>query len=272
MSGYDLKLREHVLAAIDEGRSQQEVAKQFGMSDRTVRRYLRLAQATGSVAARPHAGGPPKLLSGDDTAVLAQLRADDPQATLGVLASRLEERRGVRASTSMIARTLKSMGLRHIRPRRTRASLVRKVDKPVSRKYTVGPVLQEPQNLGRRAYPTDLSDAQWGILKPLIPTCKPGGRPERWSRRELVNAMLYIVRNGNTWRSLPHDLPPWSTVYSYFRKWRISGLWAKINDELRRQTRRQAGRSPSPTAVVMDSQSAHTTEKGGPMVGTATNA
>jgi transposase len=84
--------------------------------------------------------------------------------------------------------------------------------------------------------------------------------------------MLYVLHNGCTWRALPHDLPPWSTVYSYFRKWRISGLWREINDQLRSRSRQHAGRAVFPTAAIMDSQSAHTTEKGGLADGTAINA
>jgi transposase len=108
-------------------------------------------------------------------------------------------------------------------------------------------------------------DSEWAILEPMIPRTLPGGRPEEWSRRELVNAMFYVLKNGCTWRSLPHDFPPWSTVYSYFRKWRISGLWQQINDALRPRVRKKVGKSATPSAGIMDSQSARTTEKGGPV-------
>jgi transposase len=124
----------------------------------------------------------------------------------------------------------------------------------------------------RRAYPSDLTDAQWALIEPLIPKCKSGGRPEAHSRRELVNAMLYVLHNGCTWRALPHDLPPWPTVYTYFRQWRMSGLWKGVNDHLRSRVRLAAGRETLPRAAIMDSQSARTTEKGGPAAGTATNA
>jgi transposase len=124
----------------------------------------------------------------------------------------------------------------------------------------------------RRAYPSDLTDAQWALIEPLIPKCKSGGRPEAHSRRELVNAMLYVLHNGCTWRALPHDLPPWPTVYTYFRQWRMSGLWKGVNDHLRSRVRLAAGRETLSRAAIMDSQSARTTEKGGPAAGTATNA
>jgi transposase len=80
---------------------------------------------------------------------------------------------------------------------------------------------------GRRRYPTDLTDAEWQLLAPLIPAPKPGGRPPIHDRRELVNAMAYWVRAGCAWRLLPHDLPPWQTVYHYFRSWRQQELWSR---------------------------------------------
>jgi transposase len=128
-----------------------------------------------------------------------------------------------------------------------------------------------PDLPGRRAYPSDLTDAQWALIEPLVPKCKSGGRPEAHSRRELVNAMLYVLHNGCTWRALPHDFPPWPTVYTYFRLWRMSGLWKTLNDHLRSRIRHDAGRATSPSAAIMDSQSARTTEKGGFAAGTATN-
>ena len=75
----------------------------------------------------------------------------------------------------------------------------------------------------RRRYPTDLSDAEWGLVEPLIPPVKPGGRPALHQRREIVDALAYWLRAGCAWRLLPHDLPPWKTVYHYFRTWRLEG-------------------------------------------------
>jgi putative transposase len=115
----------------------------------------------------------------------------------------------------------------------------------------------------RQRYPTDLTDGQWAVLAPHVPPAKPGGRPRSADAREVVNAILYHLRNGGTWRSLPHDLPPWKTVYHYFRAWRVDGTWERIHEALRVEVRRASGRDPSPSAAILDSQSVTTTEKGG---------
>jgi transposase len=116
----------------------------------------------------------------------------------------------------------------------------------------------------RMPYPTDLTDGQWQAIASLVPKPKPGGRPARYVRREIVNAVLYQTRNGGTWRSLPHDLPPYRTVFHYFRRWQKDGTWERIHDRLRTRVRAQAGKKPKPTAAVLDSQSVKTTEQGGP--------
>lgn len=115
----------------------------------------------------------------------------------------------------------------------------------------------------RQPYPTDLSDAEWQRIEPYLPAPKPGGRPRVHPLREILNAIFYIVRSGCTWRMLPHDLPPWKTVYHYFRLWRKDGTWERINSALRQEVRVAAGREPEPSAAVLDSQSVKTTETPG---------
>ena len=117
--------------------------------------------------------------------------------------------------------------------------------------------------MNRAAYPSDLKDREWRLLEPLLPPPKPGGRPVKYLRREVVNAIRYVLRAGCAWRMLPHDLPPWRTAFHYFRTWRRDGTWQRAHDALRERTRQSQGRPASPSAAVIDSQSVKTTEKGG---------
>ena len=117
--------------------------------------------------------------------------------------------------------------------------------------------------MDRKPYPGDLTDEQWALLAPLLPLAKPGGRPRSVDLREVANAMLYLLRTGCPWRSLPHDLPPWGTVWAYFRRWRDDGTLDLLHDALRARARTEAGRDPDPSAAILDSQSVETAEKGG---------
>jgi putative transposase len=115
----------------------------------------------------------------------------------------------------------------------------------------------------RRAYLTDLSDAEWEYIEGLLPTPDNEGRPRLHSLREILNAIFYIVRSGCAWRLLPHDFPPWKTVYHYFRFWRLDGTWERIHATLRQRVRVRLKRNPHPSAGIVDSQSIKTTGVGG---------
>jgi len=116
----------------------------------------------------------------------------------------------------------------------------------------------------REPYQTDLSDDEWQRIEPYIPKPKTNrGKKREHSYREILNAIFYLLRSGCHWRMLPHDFPKWKTVYHYFRLWRINGTWERINASLRTELRTKEDRNPEPSAAILDSQSAKTTETPG---------
>lgn len=121
--------------------------------------------------------------------------------------------------------------------------------------------------MARPPYPSDLTAAQWRLVAPLLPAVKPGGRPRKYPLREVMNALLYVNREGCSWRALPHDFPHWKTVYNFFRAFDADGTWDRVVTALRVAVRTKLGREPTPSGACIDSQSAKTAH-GGAEVGT----
>lgn len=121
-------------------------------------------------------------------------------------------------------------------------------------------------------YPSNLSDAQWLQLEPLLKepprNRHGGGRPRKYALRRIVDAMLYVVKTGCQWRQMPDNFPPWQSVYQQFRTWRDRGIWEHVSKTLREQGRRGKGRNTTPSVAIVDSQTAKTALKGGGAVTT----
>jgi putative transposase len=117
--------------------------------------------------------------------------------------------------------------------------------------------------MSRKAYPSDLTDTEWQEIKPLLPVENLIGRPRQVDLREILNGIFYVLSEKCRWRALPHDLPPWQTVYNYFRHWQRLGVWQQIHTQLRHCVRKSVDKTEIATAGMIDSQSVKTTEKKG---------
>lgn len=113
-----------------------------------------------------------------------------------------------------------------------------------------------------KPYPSDLTDAEWTILQPLIKSANHIGSPPSVELREVMNALMYVTDNGIKWRAMPHEFPAWQTVYGYFRRWSQSGAWEQVNQVLCKQVRLAAGREEQPSLGLIDSQSVEMAQKG----------
>ena len=116
--------------------------------------------------------------------------------------------------------------------------------------------------MNRKPYPSDLTDEEWSYIEPIL--CKKKvGAPASYPRREMLNAIFYVLKTGCQWRELPHDFPPWKTVYSQFLRWRNKQIFEVLNNHLRSSLRKLLGKTAETTAAIGDSQSVKTTEKKG---------
>jgi putative transposase len=117
-------------------------------------------------------------------------------------------------------------------------------------------------NQSNKNYPTDLNDTEWAQIEQYLPKAKTTGRPRKYSWKEILNGIFYMVKNGCVWRALPHDLPPWQSVYSYFRQLQKSKVWEQMNQMIREKVRQQDGRETTASLMIVDSQTVKSAEGG----------
>lgn len=271
------QVREEAAAAyVEGGQSAAEVAKRYGTSVRNLQRWVACYRVE---LGKPSSAAPGRVYDAAEQQLLRAYAQANPQATHEQLRQYMAERTGKAVHKSTLRDLLRMLGLSGRRtataPPQAKKKTRRRNDKkrrPARPKAVApertAPVTPQPTRYTRAhrrddtdRYPTDLTDAEWRRLQPHF--VSQGGRPPDHPPRLMLNAIFYLLRSGCPWRMLPHDFPPWKSVYSTFRRWRRDGRLRKAHDALRRQLRTQLGRNEEPTALIVDSQSVKTTEKGG---------
>lgn len=208
-------------------------------------------------------GRPPKLSGAQVEALIAIVR-ERPFLSLDDVVQEFRKRTGVALSGRTVHKYLTAAGIRRERPLRTRLAVPApsgpaETQAPARYGYTAA-----HRDRGDAArYPCGLTDAEWEQVRPIFdPEGRPG-RPERHPRRTMLDACVYVLRSGCSWRMLPKEFPSWSVVYPTFRRWQAKGLFENLYDELRALWRTREHRAPEPTGAVLDSQSVKTSPQGG---------
>ena len=263
---------EIIYQALIAPRQAEDIAKTVGVSLSTVHRVIAMYKQGGVAAMEtPGKGGRrhQHLTLSQERAFLQPFWARVARGELTTAVEiklAFEAQIGHETNKSTIYRLLDRQGWQQLGaqagPAQANAGKLTRSDTVPARERRE-PSAKANRELSAQRYPSDLRDQEWAILEPLIPPAKPGGRPRTVNMREVINAILYVDRTGCQWRALPHDFPPWSTVWTYFRTWRNDGTWERIHTALREAVRVKQGREPTPSAAIIDSQSVKTSQKGG---------
>lgn len=213
--------------------------------------------------------GRPRKLSAEEIDILTGLVRDNPLLSLDDIVWAFRRQTGITLSSPTVGRYLRAAGFERSRPGRAAAGAATfrgeggTVDTgPASQQYGYTEAHREVGDA--RRYPCGLTDSEWEQVKHLFDPPGRTGRPERYPRRQMLDACIYVLRSGCSWRMLPKDFPSWQAVYKTFRRWLARGLLETMYDELRQLWRSRQHRAPDPTAAVLDSQSVKTSAQGGP--------
>jgi transposase/transposase-like protein len=277
--------RQDAVAAYLQGeRTAEEVAKRYGVSVRTLRRWVACHRYARGLPT-PGQTSPGPVYDAQELQRLRDYALAYPQASHRQLLRFMTRYTGKSVHKSTLADILRRMGLsgraslaptpevrtstpapapalpaKPPRPKRM-AARPAKAEALASQAKAPPRYQQAHRPEPAQGYPTDLREAEWQLLQPHF--VSRGGRPPEHPPRLMLNAIFYVLRSGCPWRMLPHDFPPWKSVYTAFRRWTKDGRLSRAHDALRRHLRRRLGRKEDPSALIVDSQSVKTTEKGG---------